>query len=393
MDFSVVRNRIVVHLTGRVDTSNAGEFERQIEDIVAANERMPLVLDAGALDYISSAGLRVVIRLLKRLKDVSISDANREVYDVFEMTGITQLMHVGRSAREVSIDGCELIGEGGFAKVYRIDPETIVKVYNPACTREFVEAEREQARDTFVMGVPTAIPFDLVRVGDCWGLAFELLDADTVARIVDRDPSRVDECARILGELLKELHTIEVPQGKLRDRAQVIRSWCTDTIGPYLKDAEVEALCAYLDSIPHRTTFLHGDYHTKNVMLRDGEPLLIDVGDAAFGNPIFDWAAMGLCYVSLPQAIRAGRQPASLLGYDLELVEPLWRGQMAHYLGTDDAAALDAFQNKIMPLTLLASSFVGANLRGNDPEDLKVRADLSMRALVLPAIANAPAIS
>ena len=393
MDFEVSRNRIVVHLTGRVDTSNAGECERLIDAFVAAHERMPLVFDAGALEYISSAGLRVVMRLLKRLGDVSITDANREVYDVFEMTGITELMHVGRSAREVSVDGCELIGEGGFGKVYRTDPETIIKVYNPVCSREFVESEREQARDTFVMGVPTAIPFDLVRVGDSWGLAFELLDADTVARIIDRDPSRVDECARILGDLLKELHAIEVPQGKLRDRAQVLRSWCADVIGPYLEHDEVEAVCAYLDSIPRCTTFLHGDYHTKNVMLRDGEPLLIDVGDAAFGNPIFDWAQMGLNYIMLPGAIKVGRWPQSLLGYDPDLAKPLWLGQMARYLGSDDPATLDAFQQKVMPLMQLLSAYGGAQLKGNDPEDLKMRADQLLRARLLPALANAPAFS
>jgi hypothetical protein len=123
-------------------------------------------------------------------------------------------------------------------------------------------------------------------------------------------------------------------------------------LGRFLEAEEIAAIQRFLDSIPHGSIFLHGDYHTKNIMLRGGELLLIDVGDAAVGNPLFDVAQMGCNYLLLPQAIRTGNRPESLLGYSVELAEPLWRGQLAGYFGTEDDAELDRIQASLMPLGL-----------------------------------------
>ena len=383
---------LLIRLAGSVAADNAPDVEEAITAIRAQWPGLAITLDADELEYVASAGLRVVMRLIKAVGELTLINANPEVYDVFEMTGFTELMDVRRAAREVSVEGCEVIGEGGFGKVYRTDPETIVKVYNPTVTREFVDGEREQARRTFVLGVPTAIPYDLVRVGDCWGLVFELLDAKTVAQVVNAEPARVDECARILGRLLKELHAIEVPAGRLRDRAEVLRGWYTDVMGPYLEPDEVRIICDYIDSVPHGTTFLHGDYHTKNIMLQNGEPILIDVGDAAMGHPVFDWAQMCLNYIMLPGAIRAGMRPESLLGYSVELAAPLWRGQLATYLGADDAGELDRFQAMLMPLANLLSTYAGAQIAGATPKVLASRVEKMMRPRNIPAILSAPPI-
>lgn len=393
MEFSIADKKAIIQLTGSITAGNADELEDRIASILAQTGATVAELSATGLDYISSAGLRVIMRLLKRLDEVSVTDASNGVYDVFEMTGLTELMRVGRRAREMSVEGCELIGEGGFGKVYRTDPETIVKVYAPTCTREFVDGERERARSVFVLGVPTAIPYDLVRVGESWGLVFELLDADTVARVVDREPDRVDELAHILGGLLKELHAIEVPAGRLPNKADIICRWCTDVVGPFLEPDELKVITGYLDAIPVYNTFLHGDYHSKNIMLKDGAPLLIDVGDAAMGNPLIDWAQMGLNYLLLPGAVRSGGRPQSLLGYDPDLAAPLWRGQIGAYLGTEDEGRIADFQASIMPLMWLLASYNGANIAGNTPEAIQTRVEQGIRPRAIPAMLNAPAFA
>ncbi|MDO4536600.1 MAG: hypothetical protein Q4B54_00415 [Coriobacteriales bacterium] len=87
------------------------------------------------------------------------------------------------------------------------------------------------------MGVPTAIPYDLVRVGDCYGLVFELLECKTLSEIVAEDPSRISDVAQKAVETLKELHSIEVPEGKGRGRKP--HPWSGDS--PHSPDAN---LCA-----------------------------------------------------------------------------------------------------------------------------------------------------
>lgn len=98
--------KVVFYLEGSIDTKNAGDVEAKISSVIDECAASSVELDATSLDYISSSGLRIVMRLLKRLGDVCVTGANSEVYDVFEMTGFTELMSVSRALRNVSVEGC-----------------------------------------------------------------------------------------------------------------------------------------------------------------------------------------------------------------------------------------------------------------------------------------------
>jgi Ser/Thr protein kinase RdoA (MazF antagonist) len=50
-----------------------------------------------------------------------------------------------------------------------------------------------------------------------------------------------------------------------------------------------------IESIPDGDTFVHGDFHSKNIMVQKGEYLLIDMGDIGYGNPAFDLAVIKTC--------------------------------------------------------------------------------------------------
>ncbi|MBO6061732.1 MAG: STAS domain-containing protein, partial [Clostridia bacterium] len=82
-------NKTVIGLKGRIDSNNAAQVE---DDIMARlGSDAAVVLDAAALDYISSAGLRVILRVKKSHPDVSIINANPEVYDIMDITGFTEM--------------------------------------------------------------------------------------------------------------------------------------------------------------------------------------------------------------------------------------------------------------------------------------------------------------
>ena len=111
--------------------------------------------------YASSAGLRVFLRLMQAVNETVITNVHSELYEILDMTGFTEMTKVRKAYRVISVEGCEAIGQGANGKVYRTDLETIVKVYlNPDALSE-IHCERELA---FVAGVPTAIPYDVVRI-------------------------------------------------------------------------------------------------------------------------------------------------------------------------------------------------------------------------------------
>lgn len=109
-----------------------------------------------SLTYISSAGLRFLMKFCKSMgKKLSVINVSKEIFEIFDTTGFTNILDVQKKLREISVEGCELLGQGGNGSVYRLDDDKIVKVYKPYMTREVIDKEREFARTAFMNGVPS----------------------------------------------------------------------------------------------------------------------------------------------------------------------------------------------------------------------------------------------
>ena len=143
----------IIKLTGRIDTGNASEWEQKImTQLSAENEN---AFEASELEYISSAGLRVLMRARKTVSaEMRIFNVSSDVFEILEMTGFTEIFTVEKRLRELSVDGCEIIGKGFYGTVYRIDPETIVKVYHSPDSVPMIKNEQRLAKRAFVKGVP-----------------------------------------------------------------------------------------------------------------------------------------------------------------------------------------------------------------------------------------------
>ena len=84
---------LYIAVEGRIDASNATEAEEKIFDIKAANPGMHTVLDADSLEYISSAGLRVLLTAQKKTKgSMKLINVCELVMEVFEMTGFADIL-------------------------------------------------------------------------------------------------------------------------------------------------------------------------------------------------------------------------------------------------------------------------------------------------------------
>ena len=333
---------LTLALSGRVDSSNAADTEKDIASLTEGYTG-ELVLDAENLQYISSAGLRVILRLKKANKTTRIVNASPDVYDIFEMTGFTEMMDIAKAYRKISIDGCEVIGEGANGVVYRIDPDTIVKVYKNHDALSEIQNERELARKAFVMGVPTAIPYDVVQVGDLYGSVFELLNAKSFAKLMIAHPENTEELAKDSVEILKTIHSTMLKPGELPDKkaeALVWAEFCRDHL-----PAEIgEKLVRLVSEIPDTLNMLHGDYHIKNIMRQNGENLLIDMDTLSMGHPIFEFAAIYLAYVGFSCIDHENIK--RFLGIPYEQGRRFWNETLRAYFGTDDPEKLQEIENK-----------------------------------------------
>ncbi|MBR2390223.1 MAG: STAS domain-containing protein, partial [Mogibacterium sp.] len=157
MNTSWDNEKLTIELEGRIDSGNASDVESEINEAMTDKDPSAVVLDAEGLEYISSAGLRVILRLRKKHPDLSVINVKSDVFEVFEMTGFTEMMKVEKAYRKVSVEGCEEIGRGANGSIYRIDKDNVVKVYNNPDALDDIQHEREVARLALILGIPTAI--------------------------------------------------------------------------------------------------------------------------------------------------------------------------------------------------------------------------------------------
>ena len=326
-----------IALSGRVDSANSAAMEAALSEILKEHPDEIPVINAEGLEYISSAGLRVLLRLRKQLQDLRITEVSSEVYEIFDMTGFTEMMTIEKAYRRLSVEGCEIIGEGANGKVYRLDPETIIKVYKSNDALFAIKRERELARKAFVLGIPTAIPYDVVRVGDQYGSVFELLKSRSFAKILRREPERADELIRLSTELLRKIHAVELAPGELPDRKKIALLWTKDFTG-FLPDDIFAKLQKMIEEIPNNTHLLHGDYHMKNIMLQDREPCLIDMDTLPQGDPIFEFMAMYSAYIGFNELDHSIAD--SFLGIPFETCVHIFEETVRLYLGEENEPRL-----------------------------------------------------
>ena len=343
MNSKFENDQLTIFLQGRIDSSNAAAVEAELTEIISQNAGNSLVIDVEDLEYISSAGLRIVLRLRKQFADMKVVNASSEVYDIFDMTGFTEMLTVEKAYRRISVEGCEVIGQGANGKVYRIDRDTIIKVYLNPDSLPDIHRERELARKAFVLGIPTAISYDVVKVGDGYGSVFELLEAKSIGKRLAAEPEKLDEYVGITVDLLKKIHGTLVKRGDMPDMREVAIGWA-NFVKDYLPAAEGEKLVSLVSAVPQDDHMMHGDYHVKNVMLQGDEALLIDMDTLCVGHPIFELASMYNAYRGFGDLDHS--RTKDFLGIDYETASRIWKKSLTLYFGTDNAARLAEIENK-----------------------------------------------
>ena len=343
MRFEINDNKLTIYLEGRIDSNNAVERENEIFDIISKNPYEKLVLDLETLEYISSAGLRIILKIKKQEANVELINVNTEIYDIFDMTGFAEMMTIKKAYKKISIEGCEKIGEGANGSVYRVDPETIVKVYKNPDSFADIERERKLAKKAFVLGIPTAISYEIAKIGDNYGTVFELLNAKSFASLLKEDPSKIDEYVKLYVDLLKKIHSTVVDDNSFDDMRETAISWAMFD-KDYLPKEIGDKLVELVKAVPHSTHMLHGDYHVKNVLMQNGEVLLIDMDTLCVGNPIFELGSMFNAY----KGFAALNDSVSLafMGLPSEICVAFWKKTLKAYLNTDDEKVISEVEDK-----------------------------------------------
>ena len=245
--------------------------------------------------------------------------------------------------KEVSIEGCKVIGRGAKGEVYRYDDELVIKVFNENNTYHDVEQEIASSRKAFILGVPTAISFGIVSVGNQYGAMYELVDSEPLSNFIARAPGQVEFYAKMMSDLAHTIHDIKIEDNEFPGVSERFQVYADG--GIMLENENLGKKCKELIAkLDDSDTLLHGDFHTGNVFLLKGEPLLIDMGRVSHGHPIAEISDVYYFYVSL--GIDNPSVVEKFMGFSYATSKRYFELFLSYYMNTDDEIILNEITEK-----------------------------------------------
>jgi uncharacterized protein (TIGR02172 family) len=358
---------MTVALTGRLDGVTApvlGELvDRQLGGIAE------LVLDFDGLDYVSSAGLRVILSAQKKMSarhgSMVVKNVSQAIAGIFEITGCDNILTYERKLRQLSIAGLEMIGKGANGECYKVDDETVLKLYYDYIDEASAAKEKTLAKNAFVAGVPTAISYDVVTCGNRRGVLYEMLKADTLSKYIEKNVHRLDDVVEMYVGFCRQIHAIAGDPNTFPN-AVALACGYVDACDLF-NDGQRAAVKDRLLRAERQNTLIHWDLHPGNIMMQGDSPCLIDMGDMAIGTPYFDlgqinqvlhfYAGMGLCQ--------------KIIGLDDAIALRVWQRFVANYFDNPAPDELAAIEENINFYSAIKSVFL--YLSGSGGEAMRSR--------------------
>ena len=315
-----------VCLDGSITSANSSQFEETVKDVKCDG----MIIDCKDLEFISSAGLRVILALKKKCGDKTfkVINVNNEVKNIFDITGFSEIMDVSGVSREVSVEGCDLIGAGACGECFRIDDETIIKLYYPGVSEEEIEREKTLAKKAFVLGVPTAISYDIVKSNGRTGVVYELIKSKTLGELIRSDYENKEKYIDLYVDVCKKIGSITSNDTSIPSFVDINRPDIEKI--DMLSDDEKKYLYKFLDMIPSENTCIHGDLNINNIMVENGECCLIDMGEFSRGHHLFDVSRIifSMEYANVPKG-----EFNSFYKMTSEQVDEVYKSFMEKYFG------------------------------------------------------------
>jgi len=343
-----VGNETFVIPVGSITSSNATEFSEAVKGEPVGDGG--ITVDAADLEYISSAGLRVILMMKKSCgkKSFRVINANSEVMNVFDVTGFSEMMDIFPATKKISVDGCKKIGAGACGECYRIDDERIIKLYYKNVSDETIENEKALAKKAFVLGIPTAISYDIVEADGRKGVVYELIKSKTLTELFRDEPENFEANVKMYAETCRNICSIETDDPLLPSFKEVNRL-DIDKV-PNLTDEEKSYLNRFLDMIPNKSYCIHGDLNPNNVMVQNGECCLIDMGEFSKGHPLFDVSRI---LFSMEYAVGDSGEMSDFYKISNDTVRKIWKLFFKYFFGCEtieEAIAKDPDVELLYPL-------------------------------------------
>lgn len=210
---------------------------------------------------------------------------------------------------EIDVDSKELIGKGCAAEVYK-DGDKVIKLYYDKTTKDTAEYFYNLANHTMNLGVPVVKNYDFVTAKGRYGIVFDYFSGESLDNYYKKNKEDRFECAKIMGEMLRKLHSIDVFDGARKYTETGIMGAVSKMA--MLPEDITKEIVSLIQNMPGPRVMVHGDYHEGNIMINEDGPRLIDLDTLSIGSPILDLGYVYLGHKIQDDSIREERYGVSL---------------------------------------------------------------------------------
>lgn len=188
----------------------------------------------------------------------------------------------------MKIENLKLIGQGNTAEIFELEDNKIVKIFREGMAAEVVLHEYEQSIfiHTYLKNTPKA--YELTQVSGRPAIIYERVCGVDMIKAMLRSVLRINDYAKMLADLHLTIHQEKVGSEKVYQ----IKQKLLDDISAVKEFSaeQVTILGNYIAELPEGQSICHFDFHPGNIMLRNGEGVIIDWMTACIGDPCADVA-------------------------------------------------------------------------------------------------------
>lgn len=365
-----VENDLVIFFPGpRMDAANAEEIDEAIHQVMLSYNGMIPVIDMSGVSYISSAGLRTLLKIRKRYgPHVNVIKASEELYDIFIQTGFNKLIKIQTPERykaemgDVTVDTVDIsvlehISGDNVADMYRIDDESVLRLYSENIPLDFIMNNKRLSSISLKSGVPISISYNIVRSGERYGIIFESDGADTLIDQMASHREDLKEYTQTLAQWTRRINSIDVRAADLNSSVNSEKRLLSELMkSGFLKTDEYSRLLRVLDNIPAGHTYAHHDLTPHNIAVQNGEYIVLDAFMAGQGHPIQDVSSMAWYFKLLPEM--GIKSQASV--FTDEENRLIWRTFLSTYLESSDERYLLHAEQQIIQFAYIRYLMVEA---------------------------------
>ena len=363
---------LIIYLEDNITKENSSSLGKLILDTATKTPQLLLKFDLSNLNGISSAGIHMLINIKNSLKNqpnIKLENVTEDIYNIFNTTGLTELFDIEQEYKKFKMDNLEQVGKGANSKVLKLDEDKVIKVFSKNSNLDIViRNEKKMTKKAFLCGIPTPLTYDIVHVGDCYGLIYEYLDAKDLIKIMEEDKAHLVDYIKQFTQLMKHMHSIEIDSSKLNDLRSLALRLFPSLKGKVLNDEDYEKVKKIYENIPDKKTFVHGDCHPGNVMVKNGKMYFIDLAAAGVGHHINDLMGMYNIYrINIHNPDKMKNSPL-LKNFTMDELNLIWDTFLKEYIGTNDENILKKAEEQIAGFAFTRILFAEIALPGYLPK-------------------------